>query len=506
MIPSPQQFRRNKPSGRRARLPRRSVVRAVLGLLCVLVTGVAARAQNLEAHLRVVSLSPPRVSVEGRRDKAATAWSFRTVYAGLLGLGARVEQLTLGDAQGAPVVVRQLAPGEYEAARPAVSFRYELKLDPPAADNDAAHVSWLTPERGILMPGDLLPLPAAGVKLRLSLPAGWQSVALAEQNADGGYELAQAESGVILVGPDLRRRQGRAGALSFTLASAGDWAFADEDAAHVVQEVLQEHEHATGTVPRKDALVMIAPFPRSVAPHVWSAAARGGTVLLLTGRAPSKNAALAQLSMPLAHELFHLWVPNGLTLTGDYDWFFEGFTLYEAARAGVRLGYLNFQNYLDGLARAFDRSRSADAVGSLSLLDASRRRWSDPAAAVYDRGMLAAYLYDLSVRRQTGGKRSIDDVYRALFRQRRTPAIAHDGNEVVLEALDTVAGGPALTEHYVKGSVQVDLAAAIEPFGLQVASEGARTRVFVAPQLSRAQRELLRQIGYNETAGRGHAR
>ncbi|MFL6207675.1 MAG: hypothetical protein ACJ74W_02425 [Pyrinomonadaceae bacterium] len=460
----------------------------------------------MEAHLNVVSLTPPRISVAGRRDRPATVWSFRTTYAGLLGLGARIERLTLSDAQDIPIEVRQLAPGEYEAARPAVGFRYEVKLDPPAADADAAHVSWLTSERGILMPGDLLPLPAAGAKLRLSLPAGWRSVALAEQGADGLYELAQAEASVIMVGPELHRRQGHAGALAYTLATAGDWAFTDEDAAHIVQEILQEHVRATDAVPRKDALVIVAPFPRPVAPHVWSAETRGGTVLMLAGRAPAKTAALAQLSMPLAHELFHLWVPNGLALTGDYDWFFEGFTLYESVRAGVRLGYLSFQNYLDNLALAFDRTRSAREAASLSLLDASHRRWSDPAASVYDRGMLVAYLYDLDVRRQTNGKRSIDDLYRALFRQSHTSTAGRDGNETVLELMNMVAGGQTLTEPLIKDRGAFDLAAAIAPYGLQVAAEGARTRVSIVPQLSHAQRELLKQIGYNETAKRGHAK
>lgn len=481
----------------------RVIIGLIMSCLCAC---VAAHAQDMTAHLRVISLAPPRISVEGKRDKPATVWSFRTTYAGQLGLGARFESLTLADAQGVPVTVRQLAPGEYEAARPASSFRYDVKLDPPTADADAAHVSWLTQERGILMPGDLLPLPAANVKLRLTLPADWASIALDEHGADGLYELAQAESCVFLVGPALRREQGRAGALAFTLASVGEWAFTEQDAAHLAQEILQEHERATASVPRRHALVIVAPFPRPVAAHVWSAETRGGTVLLLSGRAPAKTAALAQLSLPLVHELFHLWVPNGLALNGDYDWFFEGFTLYQATRAGVRLGYLSFQNYMDTLALAFDQTRNTRDAVSLSLLEAARRRWSDPTAAVYRRGMLAAYLYDLTVRRQTGGKRSLDDVYRMLFQPRRMSHTERDGNAVVLETLDAVAGGPELTERYIKHASPLDLAADIQAAGLQVVFEGTRTRISVAPQLSRAQRDLLKQIGYNAMPGRGRGK
>ena len=482
------------------------IVKRIIGaVFCLFAAGVATSAQTLTAHIRVVSLAPPRISVEGTSDRPATAWSFRTTYAGLLGLGARFEQLTLTDAQGANVPLRQLAPGEYEAGRPAQSFHYEVKLEPPGLDAAAAHVSWLTPERGILMPGDLLPLPVARAKLQLTLPAGWQSIALDEPAADGRYDIAQAESSVLFVGRELRQQQARAGATAFTLASAGDWAFADEDAARLVQDILREHERATGTAPRERALVIVAPFPRQVSPQEWSAETRGGTVVMLVGREPAKTAALAQLSQPLAHELFHLWVPNGLALAGDYDWFFEGFTLYQAVRAGVRLGFLSFQNYLDNMALAFDQSRSASEGAGLSLLEASQRRWSDANAVVYRKGMLVAYLYDLTLRQKTSGKRSLDDVYRALFSRRRTET-NEDGNAVVCELLTRVTGDTTFVERYIKHDGVIDLTAAINPFGLEVAPGGARTHIVVAAELSRTQRDLLKQIGYNDTAGHGHKR
>lgn len=471
---------------------------------CLFALAVTAPAQNLDVHLRVVSLTPPRVSVEGTSDQPTTAWSFRTAYAGQLGLGARFEQLRLKDANGADIAVRQLAPGEYEAARAANGFQYEVKLDPPATDAAAAHVSWLTAERGILMPGDLLPLPAAHAKLSLTLPTGWQADTLADAGTDGRYELAPVAASVILIGRDWRQQEGRGGATAYTLVTCGAWAYADEDAAQIVEDVLREHERTTGTSPRPHVLVVVAPFPHQVAPQMWSAETRGGTVVLLTGREPGRTAALAQLSLPLAHELFHLWVPNALALTGDYDWFFEGFTLYEAVRAGLRLGYLSFQDYLDNLAQAYDQSRSASVNAHLSLLEASRRRWSDANAVVYRKGMLVAYLYDLTLRRQSKGKRALEDVYRALFN--RGPRATGDANEVVIETLNRVAGSAELTEHYVKNGGEIDLAAVLAPFGLELAPGGARTHVVVAAQLTRAQRDLLHQIGYNERAARGHAR
>jgi hypothetical protein len=475
-----------------------------VALFLLFASASATSAQTIEARIHIVSLTPPRISIEGTSDRLTTAWSFRTTYAGLLGLGARFAQLTLTDAQGANVAVRQLAPGEYEAARPAQRFHYEVKLDPLASET-AAHVSWLTPERGILMLGDLLPLPVARAKIALTLPAGWQSIALVEPAADGRYEFTQAESAVLFLGRDLRQKPAHAGATEFALATTGDWAFTDEDLARLVQDILREHERATGTALHERALVVIAPFPREVRPQEWSAETRGGTVVMLTGHEPGKTAALAQLSQPLAHELFHLWVPNGLALAGDYAWFFEGFTLYQAERAGVRLGFLSFQNYLDNMALAFDQSRSANEGTGLSLIEASQRRWSDANTVVYRKGMLVAYLYDLTLRQQTNNKRSLDDVYRALFNRGRATT-DEDGNTVVCALLSRVVGDSTFVDRYIKHDSNIDLAAAIKPFGLKIAPGGARTHIVVAAELSHAQRDLLRQIGYNDTAGHGHKR
>ena len=41
--------------------------------------------------------------------------------------------------------------------------------------------------------------------------------------------------------------------------------------------------------------------------------------------------------------------------------------------------------------------RDAD---ELSLIDASERRWTTGNAAVYDKGMLVAFLYDLAIRKR----------------------------------------------------------------------------------------------------------
>ncbi|HKP73370.1 MAG TPA: hypothetical protein VJT82_10565, partial [Pyrinomonadaceae bacterium] len=475
----------------------RPCFRLCLIMLLTLFASLPTLAQNIEARISVVSLTPPRVRVEVDRSSATKAWSFRNAYAGLLGLGERIEKLSFADAQGAEIAARKLAAGEYEAAREATKVSYEIRLDPPPASDAAAHVSWLTLARGVLMLGDLLPLPSSRAKMKLSLPPDWKVATLETQAADGRYEIENAESSIFFVGDDLRVSQSSVRGMEFNFAAAGEWPFVDRDATDIIGAILKAHAERIGGVPRKSTLVLLAPFPAQANAGSWSAETRGGTVVFLSGRAASKAVGLSRLSIPLAHELLHLWIPNGLALSGDYDWFYEGFTIYQSMRVSMQLGELTFQDYLDSLARTFDNYLALQTQDNLSLPEASARRWSGSGALVYNKGALVAALYDLSIRQHSHGKRSLDDVYRALFRQHQTGVEKREGNAAVIDALDLVSEDKELSERYLKGSHRLDLATALEPYGLKVERVGMRTRIAVVASLTRAQRDLLRQMGYN---------
>jgi hypothetical protein len=463
-----------------------------------------AAAQSLEARISVLSLSPARVKVEGTRAQGATAWSFRNIYASVVGLGERIENLRLKDKNGADVSARKLAPGEYEAASAgAAAFSYEMRLEPPQPATDAAYVSWLVSERGLLMLGDLLPLPinnkeATSATVRFTLPAGWSIASNEKTRADGQFEIGDAEQAVFFVGQNLRQRRQRIGSMDFTFIAAGEWAFTDEDAAKMAASILKDYAESVGVTARSSAVLMLSPYPRPMSAERWSAETRGGTVTLLSGRSPSKTAGLAQLSVPLSHELFHLWVPNGLpALKGNYDWFYEGFTMYQAMRAGLRLRLLTFQDYLNAMGRAYDIYRSAKDSDKLSLPEASQQRWASATMLVYNKGMLAAFLYDLTLRQRSGGKRTLDDAYGELFRRYHAATTGTDGNAAAIAILNSQGEMQDFTRRYVESATAIELESAIAPFGLQVERGGARTHVTVSGSLTRNQRDLLRKFGYN---------
>ncbi|MBA3439360.1 MAG: hypothetical protein H0T92_05775 [Pyrinomonadaceae bacterium] len=467
-------------------------------LLVVFCAANIAEAQSLKARIQIVSLDPPRIRIEG--EQPVSRLSFRDSYAGVMNIAARIENVTFADMSGADVPVRKIASGEYQAARRATTFRYEVRLNPPTPPTDAAHISWLAGEHGLLMLGDLLPKVRTNVKVSFTLPTNWFVGSVVREDEAGQFDITDADEAVFFVGQDLREQRTRIKSTEFKMIAAGKWAFVDEDVLNTASDILKQCREAAGSPPGHQAMLILAPFPQPVPPHRWSAETRGSTVIFLAGQAASKHEALARLSVPLAHELFHLWVPNKLALDGQYDWFYEGFTLYQAMRMSMRLGQLFFHDYLNAMGRAFDGYLSASHREKISLLDASRQRWNGNAALVYNKGMLVAFLYDLTLRQQTKGKRSLDDVYRNLFRRHATESRRTEGNSAVLEALNSESGMREITRRYIENVDVIELEKIITLFGLRAERPGAQTRIAVAEPLDRRQRELLKQFGYDVRA------
>ena len=483
-------------------------------LLCCFAS--AGRAQHVSVTVRVFPGSRAHVVIEGS-GQPTKVWSFRNDYAGVSELGSRVEWLKLFDPAGAEIPARKIAPGQFEAATAAAKFRYEVKLAPPAQPSDAARVSWLSEERGLLMLADLLPVSQSkvvnsgreGATIRFTLPEFCAVYSTEKENAQGEFEVADAGRAVFVVGTHLRSSHMTTSGMTFGLVTDGEWAFADRDALEMAGNVLKAHREVFGAMPSKQGTLILIPFPQPAATSKWSAETRGSTVILLMGKLPSKTAALSQLSVPLTHELFHLWVPNALALEGDYDWFYEGFTVYQAARTAVRLGLLTFPEFLNALARAYDAYAAAVDHDRWSLVEASKRRWTVGAPSVYSKSMVVAFLYDLKLRNQSHGKHSLDDVYRKMFQDyhsldagsnRIAAGQGTGGNEAAANALAIDSSMQGFVRQFIRDPATISMASELAPFGLRVETFGLRTRLSVSEQLSKPQRDLLRELGYNDSA------
>ena len=144
-----------------------------------------------------------------------------------------------------------------------------------------------------------------------------------------------------------------------------------------------------------------------------------------------------------SHEYFHTWnvkrikparfVPYDLS-TENYTtllWAFEGITSYYDDLILNRTERIDTASYLELLGRTITRVRGGSGRLKQSLAESSFDAWTKfyrqdenaPNAIVsyYAKGSLAALSLDLTIRLETKGATSLDDVMRALWNRVRRP-------------------------------------------------------------------------------------
>jgi predicted metalloprotease with PDZ domain len=460
-------------------------------------------AQDMEAKIKVVS--PSRVIVEGKflepRYAEEKNWTFLQSYADVNDLGKRINKLEIFDDQGQEVIVKKFAPGIYTAKSGAARWQYEIDLKPLNEATSAAHVSWLTPDGGLLMPEDLLPRLTVGegekisAKLTLELPPDWKIRTTDNREEGGRYNIDDVSRSVFAVGKQWRETSAQQGSAQITFITTGDWQFTDEQALTAAQSILEEHRRVFVEMPAARIQIIISPFPREADFGRWRAETRGASVVVLSSQMPFKTQAINRLREQLRHELFHLWIPNKLALRGNYDWFFEGFTLYRALKTGGRMNQIRFSDVLDTLGRAYTLNELEKK--DLSLIEASKRRWDGNFDFVNSRGMIVAFLCDLALLRESKGRRSLTEIFRELYRKYDDSKPEQDGTSAILEILKAHPELRPIVAKYVEGKEKIDLAPALADFGLETQTAGGDTIIKIKSRLTGRQKELLGRLGLN---------
>jgi predicted metalloprotease with PDZ domain len=485
--------------------PRSFGTRATVFAVCALLYLAAfssVRAQTLNARISVTSIAPGRIKIDARLPGATNTLSFRNTYGGVLGLGERIETVEGVRGNGERIRVQKLAPGEFQTAEKFLRFVYEVNLAAAVRPAQMSHVSWLDEDQGALMMSDLLPQTtkdsgsSTSAMMSVDVPAGW-AVRSNVQSAGSQFVTDDPETAVFLIGTALHEENQRLATTNLSIVRSGKWPFSDNDAMKIARKILEGYLQITRFDLRSNAVLMLIPYAGEAGPENWSAETRGNVVVLVLGRKASGKRVLSRLGIVLSHELFHLWVPNSLKLEGDYDWFFEGFTLYQALQTDLRLGLISFKDYLETIARVYDSYMSSVDRDRLSLIEAAERRWTTSSSLVYEKGMLVAFVYDLSLRRLSECQASLDDVYAELFRQSATRQ--GSANETIINVLNEREGLKSFAQDYVESAGKIDLDALLSAYGIQVQRGNAgteATKLSPAHDLNKVQRKLLGCIGY----------
>jgi predicted metalloprotease with PDZ domain len=187
-----------------------------------------------------------------------------------------------------------------------------------------------------------------------------------------------------------------------------------------------------------------------------------------------------------AHELFHAWNVKRLrpSILGPFDytkeqhttllWAMEGLTSYYDHLVLARAGLISEERYRDFLAETITKLRATPGRFVVSLADASFLAWVkhykpdantvNTYVSYYLKGELLGLALDLAIRDRTRGRKTLDDVLRALFRRYPAsgpgiPEAIREGADGWREALEEETGlsWRAFWATYVEGTDELDL-------------------------------------------------
>lgn len=455
-----------------------------------------ASGQNVKATIKIDADQRSVVRISGKTRAKSGNLSFLRSLAGSDNLGERVSEVRLSADSGEEVPYKKYIAGEYVAEADFTTWSYKLDLTPPKNRTAAAHVSWLTERSGLLMLDDILPQFAAkDAKVAIELPPQWRAFSTDRRTSENEFEYDEFSNNVVFVGRDLLETSVVIPGAQISVLSDGEWNFTHSEATATAKDIYHEYWKLFGSLPQSEIQIALLKFPSNVAVGNWEADTRGSTVTILSSDTPFKSQSLQRLHEQLRHEIFHLWLPNAVNLSGQYDWFYEGFALYRSLKLGVAVNRIRFEDFLDTLSRVYNIDRLSPQ--KVSLLEASKNRWAGANTRVYARGMLVAFLCDLATLDASKGKRSTDDLLREIYAKHRPPTHATDANTAILTIMRSRDELVPIAERYVLGGEPMDWAALLQKAGIEAATRDQLTRLAIVAKPSGRQKDLLDKLGYN---------
>jgi len=465
--------------------------------------------QTIEAFIKFDSARPTSFSVEGkflretgtRQNKNWTFLNFLNNAPTAENLAERITDFNLTDKNGQKIPFKKFAAGEYLAEKNAENWAYLVEINKPQNVNSIRRASWIDGEQGILMLDDLLPQFSPGdnhpvsALIRFDLPDGWKIISREKQTAANVFEVENVEKAIFLIGKNWREKEILTDGGKLNFVTSGNWQFSDVEAEKTVAGIFTEYKNLFGEIPNEKVQISLVHFPKDVKFGRWQAETRGSNLTVLSSDMPFKTLALQRLHEQLRHELFHLWMPNNLALTGNYEWFYEGFTVYQALKTGVKMNQIRFEDFLDTLSQGYNLDNLQ--TQKVSFVDASKNNPSGANPQVYARGMVAAFLCDAALLRTSRGKRSISNVFQDIYQKHRKPNEPQDGNQAILNVLSEYKELDSTIEKYIKGTEKIDWKTDLESLGIEQLKENGFVRLEVKAKPNGRAKDLLDRLGYN---------
>jgi predicted metalloprotease with PDZ domain len=164
---------------------------------------------------------------------------------------------------------------------------------------------------------------------------------------------------------------------------------------------------------------------------------KNGSTLMMSRFGYSIPSSYQGLLGLVAHEYFHLWNVKRIRpiALGPFDynnenytkslWIAEGITSYYDELALMRAGYVSRQDFLNTLMTYINNHENRAGSKIATLHEMSWDAWikeyrpsensKNNSYSYYSKGLIIGALLDMTISKATNGKKSLDDVYKALY-------------------------------------------------------------------------------------------
>jgi predicted metalloprotease with PDZ domain len=238
------------------------------------------------------------------------------------------------------------------------------------------------------------------------LPSSW-AVATSFGADASGARRCQTHKGpwievvrALFAAGDFRIHRFQIGRRSTVLAVRGQWTFTDQEAIDSIRKTVSVVRDFWRDDNFPYFLVTLKPYDQDHGSADGSAFTNGFWLYV------SRLDSLASVLTTLSHETFHLWNPLRMGLLSndaarETGWFTEGFTRYYGPLVVYKAGLLSPSDYVDSLNQDLRRFPTSN----------------DP----YLRGRVIALWLDGAIRRESDGRRSLNNVMFDMVRGRNQP-------------------------------------------------------------------------------------
>lgn len=404
----------------------------------------AGRAEETLSYVFAVRAGDPpavEISLESRgRDTGETAFALCEDWHRMSACQERVQGFMVHDAKGRALPVHAPEP-RIRVVRhaPGETLRASYRL---LGDEAAGGSAPLIRPDFVQVLGYSLAVPAhLRPHERQRFRARWRGLKQAGWHAASSFglgERAQCKGSLqdfrhsLWVAGRLRLLSARVRRASVHVAVAGqDWGFTDLELQRLLLTLVTETRGVMRDWDHPPLLVAVAPWGEKKGGHSitqGSGFVNAFSLLLTPGATLKPRQRSAHLLRFLAHEMFHQWTGRRVR-EGEPErageWFFEGFTDFYARRMLRRTGLIDAPAAMADLNYVLARYW-LNPFRNVKGVEAVYGREQDLEHLSYQRGDIVALLLDAEIRRASAGRKSLDDVMRAVLLEARRTSSAFD--------------------------------------------------------------------------------